>query len=237
MSLIEQVDGENYSVNKYIFSKKLAIFQHLTKVGCCLLTESIEAIWKLFQRQIIHPPHRHLCWAGFVILMLCHHETILTGNFHRKGYLMLHHIAGTTWYRLQKLVIYNYHPLWGWWMIIMSNGKKKRWKISSRCYTIANTRFITFDIGLGTKVTQNVAHVTQYYLHHVTYALAKFEVFMRCITSFDLWPWQVSRNESSWKNKPSQRWFATTKINNLVQCVKNGLIISIQLWGHKFKPQ
>ena len=29
--------------------KKLAIFQHLTKVGCRLLTESTEAIWKLFQ--------------------------------------------------------------------------------------------------------------------------------------------------------------------------------------------
>ena len=28
------------------FSKKLAIFQHLTKVGCCLLSERTVAIWK-----------------------------------------------------------------------------------------------------------------------------------------------------------------------------------------------
>ena len=31
-----------------MFYIKLGIFQHLTKVGCRLLTESTEAIWKLF---------------------------------------------------------------------------------------------------------------------------------------------------------------------------------------------
>ena len=40
-----------------------------------------------------HLSHLHLRewrwrWAGCVILMLCHHETIHTGNFHRKGNLM-----------------------------------------------------------------------------------------------------------------------------------------------------
>ena len=41
--------------------------------------------------------------------------------------------------------------------------------------TIANTRFCTFDLDLGIKVTLNVA---QYPQHHVTYAPAKFEVVM-----------------------------------------------------------
>ena len=37
--------------------------------------------------------------------------------------------------------------------------------------TIANTRFFTFELDLGAKVTQNTVH---YPLHHVYYAPAKF---------------------------------------------------------------
>ena len=35
------------------YSKKLAIFQHLTKVGCYLPTESTEAIWKRSQGKMM----------------------------------------------------------------------------------------------------------------------------------------------------------------------------------------
>ena len=35
-------------------------------------------------------------------------------------------------------------------------------KSSSRCYTITNTHFFTFDLYLGVKVTQNVARSTIY---------------------------------------------------------------------------
>ena len=37
----------------------------------------------------------------------------------------------------------------------------------------ANTRFLTYNLSLGVKVTQNVA---QYLLHNMTYAATKFEV-------------------------------------------------------------
>ena len=37
------------------------------------------------------------------------------------------------------------------------------------------TQYLTFDLDLGVKVTQNVA---QYPLHHVTYSATKFEVAM-----------------------------------------------------------
>ena len=43
----------------------------------------------------------------------------------------------------------------------------------SRWYTIANTRFFTFDLDLGVMVTQNVV---KYPLHHVTHGPGKFEV-------------------------------------------------------------
>ena len=43
----------------------------------------------------------------------------------------------------------------------------------SRWYTIANTRFFTFDLDAGVMVTQNVA---LYPLHHVTYSVTMFEV-------------------------------------------------------------
>ena len=38
-----------------------------------------------------------------------HHETIHTGNFHREGYLMLHHLAAAT-KQVAKLFNYNCHP-------------------------------------------------------------------------------------------------------------------------------
>ena len=41
-------------------------------------------------------PLAEMAMGWCVILMLRHHETIHTGNFHRKGYLMLHHLAGAT---------------------------------------------------------------------------------------------------------------------------------------------
>ena len=44
-------------------------------------------------------------WMGHSVF----HETIHTGNFHRKGYLMLHHLAGAT-IELANLVNYNCHP-------------------------------------------------------------------------------------------------------------------------------
>ena len=78
-----------------------------------------EAIWKLFQTKlwiykITHPSHHHLRmrrwrWDGWVILVLWHHDTIHAGNFHRKGSLMLYHLAGATW-QVANLVYYNYHP-------------------------------------------------------------------------------------------------------------------------------
>ena len=46
-------------------------------------------------------------------------------------------------------------------------------KSRSRWYTIAKTRFLTYNLYLGVKVTQNVA---QYRLHNMTYAPVKFEV-------------------------------------------------------------
>ena len=36
-----------------------------------------------------------------------------TGNFHRNGYLMLHHLAGAT-LQITNLVNYNCHPSRGW---------------------------------------------------------------------------------------------------------------------------
>ena len=41
--------------------------------------------------------------------------------------------------------------------------------------TIANTRFLTYNLYLGVKVTQNVA---QYLQHNMTYAPVKLEVAM-----------------------------------------------------------
>ena len=41
--------------------------------------------------------------------MLRQHETIHTGNFHRKGYLILHHLAGAT-VQAANLVNYNGIP-------------------------------------------------------------------------------------------------------------------------------
>ena len=50
--------------------------------------------------------------------------------------------------------------------------QEKSMKLScSRWYTIANTRFFAFDLGLRTNVIRNVA---QYPSHNVTYAPAKF---------------------------------------------------------------
>ena len=43
----------------------------------------------------------------------------------------------------------------------------------SRWYTIANTRFFTFDLDLGVMVTQNVA---KYPSHHVAHGPGKLEV-------------------------------------------------------------
>ena len=57
-------------------------------------------------------------------------------------------------------------------------------------------QYLTFDLDLGVKVTQNVA---QYPLHHVTYSATKFEVatsnrnggdiYLQENTIIDLWPW------------------------------------------------
>ena len=41
--------------------------------------------------------------------MWWHHETIHTGNFHREGYLMFHHLAGATTH-VANLINYNCHP-------------------------------------------------------------------------------------------------------------------------------
>ena len=40
-------------------------------------------------------------------------------------------------------------------------------------YNYKKIQYLTFDLDLGVKVTQNVA---QYPLHHVTYSTTKFEV-------------------------------------------------------------
>ena len=49
-----------------------------------------------------HPPHRHLRWLG--------HFSVVThtGNFHRKGYLLLHHLDGATM-QVANLVNYNWN--------------------------------------------------------------------------------------------------------------------------------
>ena len=52
-------------------------------------------------------------------------------------------------------------------------GRKQLKLECSRWYTIANSRFFTFDLDLGVMVTQNVA---EYPPHHVTYEPGKFEV-------------------------------------------------------------
>ena len=46
--------------------------------------------------------------SGPLVLMLWHHETMHTGNFHRKGCLMLHHLVGAT-IQVAKLVSYICH--------------------------------------------------------------------------------------------------------------------------------
>ena len=54
--------------------------------------------------------------------------------------------------------------------------------------TITNTRFFTYNLYLGVKVTQNVA---QYLLHNMTYAPIKFEVNMSRDTftrNYIIWP-------------------------------------------------
>ena len=47
--------------------------------------------------------------AGCVIFVSVHHETTHTSIFHRKGCLMLHHLADAT-IQVANLVNYNYHP-------------------------------------------------------------------------------------------------------------------------------
>ena len=54
----------------------------------------------------------------------------------------------------------------------MEEEKEEEELECSRWYTIANTRFFTFDLDLGVMVTQNVA---KYHPHHVTHGPRKFE--------------------------------------------------------------
>ena len=67
------------------FSKKL--YSHLSCSTCQLLTE----ITKL----LTYPPQAKMA-LSWVILVLWHHVTMHTGNFHRKNNLTLHYIVGAT---------------------------------------------------------------------------------------------------------------------------------------------
>ena len=58
---------------------------------------------------LLNDTHGEMARAGWVILVLRHHETIHTDNFHRKGYLMLHHLAGAT-IQVANFVNFNCHP-------------------------------------------------------------------------------------------------------------------------------
>ena len=92
-SIFHNIFKSTQNLTLIAFQTSLPYFMH-----CRLLTESTAV---LNQRWSIKW-HTHLI-PVWVILVLWHHETIV--NFHRKGYLMLHHLAGAT-IKLAHLVNY-----------------------------------------------------------------------------------------------------------------------------------
>ena len=62
------------------------------------------------------------------VIVLIHHDTIHLGSFHRKGNLMVYHLAGAT-IQLANLVNYKCHPSRGW-QKVSGHGQEM-----SQCHT------------------------------------------------------------------------------------------------------